>query len=565
MREFDAQQNGFVATIRGRDSATWQGIGQDVTDLLEVGEDYNFRISAKLLDVANDVTALLKLTLAIEDDSPSIRYPGAIYVEDGLSTEWQTFEGYFGPLEVTGEVSSIRLFAEGPPIGISFAVDDVMVTADLTTSSPTMAPTSPPTQPDFLVSADQNTEQVIIPQPPPADFSPNTARNDCPHLQGTFVDFHSYFGSLSNGQDITIPLDTIMLISRTVPETLGFVTIPATSTLVFGENDDGIAFDVGGIQVEGSLIAGSETCRLQTQLDITLHGNRPLGAQSEEYKGISVTGKIYPACYCKMFVLSFLMQLCRSPPGLLSLHGKRYYRTMTRLARRALPGDTMLYVQDVVNWELDQEIVLVTTAIRDSRDWHENEVFVVDRVETSNMPYPEVKSVVHLTSAVQNGHIGTFHGFHLWLERIFRRLTAFILSRLSIFSQRDRNTKPRLGCSPVSSRFRVPPMIPFLPTHNQRHVSCTITTAMQGTSLATTKSTVQRRTSRGMAAISSSTVEDGDTSKASNSFAWVRPTFSAGIRSTFINLAMVALTATGKIVASMSHSTDAFPSTVLIT
>lgn len=79
-----------------------------------------------------------------------------------------------------------------------------------------------------------------------------------------------------------------------------------------------------------------------------------------------------------------------------------------RLARRALPGDNTLYLQDTVNWEPGQEIVLVTSAMRDSRDWHENEIHLIDSVDTSSTPSSAVKSVVTLTAPVQYDHIGEF-------------------------------------------------------------------------------------------------------------------------------------------------------------
>jgi hypothetical protein len=75
------------------------------------------------------------------------------------------------------------------------------------------------------------------------------------------------------------------------------------------------------------------------------------------------------------------------------------------LARRAYPGDDYLYLQDEVNWEPGQKIVLITTAMRDSRDWHENEVFTVTSVETSDLPYTEIGAIVHLDSTIQHPHI----------------------------------------------------------------------------------------------------------------------------------------------------------------
>lgn len=76
------------------------------------------------------------------------------------------------------------------------------------------------------------------------------------------------------------------------------------------------------------------------------------------------------------------------------------------MAKRVKAGETSLYLQDEVNWEPGQEIVLVTSAVRDSRDWHENEVHVISSVSTSNTPSSQVKSVIQLTAPAQYDHIG---------------------------------------------------------------------------------------------------------------------------------------------------------------
>ena len=85
--------------------------------------------------------------------------------------------------------------------------------------------------------------------------------------------------------------------------------------------------------MDGALRAGSETCRLQSRLTITLHGSRPVDAsttaRSASEKGIHVT-------------------------GVLELHGKRYFRTWTRLAAPVVPGQTVIWLQHVVNWEPGQ-------------------------------------------------------------------------------------------------------------------------------------------------------------------------------------------------------------------
>jgi hypothetical protein len=160
-----------------------------------------------------------------------------------------------------------------------------------------------------LVGADDNTEQVTIPQPLPADLS--SSRTDCPHQDVGHIDWTTQFTSLAEGEDVTLPENTSILITESITTKLGLVTIPTSSELIFGEDANGITMDVEGMEVEGSLIAGSETCRYETPLTITLHGTRPDGitnianAKPTSYKGISVTGR-------------------------LELHGKRYYRTWTR-------------------------------------------------------------------------------------------------------------------------------------------------------------------------------------------------------------------------------------------
>ena len=76
-----------------------------------------------------------------------------------------------------------------------------------------------------------------------------------------------------------------------------------------------------------------------------------------------------------------------------------------RLAQRAYEGDSYLYLQDTVNWEVGQEIVLVTSALRDSRDWHQNEVFTIDNIQTSGISVPNVGSIIWLDGTVKHDHI----------------------------------------------------------------------------------------------------------------------------------------------------------------
>jgi T5SS/PEP-CTERM-associated repeat protein len=305
-RMYDSGRSSYVAVVTGRSSGSWQGIGLSATSILQAGEDYIVRISAKLYGSYSGIRERLQVTLAIEDDSPeTTRYEGMLYTED-LTDQWNTFESRFGPLNIVGTVTSIWLYVEGPEQGRNFAVDNFVILPDLSTASPTATPTPQATTPDYIVGSTMNTAMVTLRHPPQASFSSNNARSNCPHIGGTYVNWHSQYGGLSTGQNVTLPSNTAVLVTRSISQKLGFVTIPRTSSLIFGENSTAaINMDVKGIKVEGSLIAGSKTCRLQTKLTITLHGSRPTVSKDPVYKGIDVT-------------------------GVLSLHGKRFFRTWTR-------------------------------------------------------------------------------------------------------------------------------------------------------------------------------------------------------------------------------------------
>ena len=215
-------------------------------------------------------------------------------------------------------------------------------------------------------------------------------RSSCPHLNAGLLDWHdpaTWPGRAlpSPARNVTLPPHAHVIIRQSVTDRLGVIIIPPTSSLIIGENERGITMDIEGMDVQGALTIGSESCRMQTPVSITLHGSRPPNPvqdiPADTYKGIAVTG------------------------GRLDLHGERYYRTWTRLTTTVNTGDTKLYLQDKVNWKEGQEIVLLTTAMKDSREWHQNEVHTIARIEESVEPH--VGTVVVLASYVEHVHLAT--------------------------------------------------------------------------------------------------------------------------------------------------------------
>lgn len=229
-------------------------------------------------------------------------------------------------------------------------------------------------------------EAELVPSPPPVAA-------DCPHLAAGLLDWHSA-ATWANGRvpaagdDVTLPSASRVLLSSSAHGTLGVIDVPASSELIIGDasaSGEAITLDAHGIRVLGALRAGSPTCRLDSRVVLTLHGARPADKATRDAlpswtKGISVEG------------------------GTLELHGKLYQSTWARLAHTVAPGDEVLFLQAAVNWEAGQQVVLVTTALKDARDWHRNEVLTIRHVFAASALPEGVGAAVALTSAVAFAH-----------------------------------------------------------------------------------------------------------------------------------------------------------------
>ena len=265
------------------------------------------------------------------------------------------------------------------------------------TSPPSNPPTPNPTSPNsygsgpFVTSA-SSSELVTIPRP---QNPGSQSQINCPHLQVGLKNWHDPSTWLSSsipaaGESVTLPENSKVVINQAVLEELNVINVPSSSELIFGEDAGGaaITLDAAGMDVQGALRAGSETCVYDTELTITLHGSRPTDLDiygksptaTPSYKGISVNG------------------------GIISMHGKRHFPTWSRLAESVRIGQNYLLLQEQVNWEAGQEVLLTTTAVHDSRDWHRNEVMTIDYVVDNPIP-GVVGSAVHFTSSATYAHI----------------------------------------------------------------------------------------------------------------------------------------------------------------
>jgi len=194
----------------------------------------------------------------------------------------------------------------------------------------------------------------------PWDATANATTSNCPHHQSGLVQWNNATfwaangGAVpSHGVDVTVPAGFSMVVTAASvsPGTIyGAITIPATSALVFA--DENIDFHVRRMLVRGALSIGSESCRVYSNITVTIHGIRGDGND----KGIEATGT-------------------------LDIHGALMVPTWTRLAAPVMAGNTTIWLQTCVNWQAGQEILVTTTTFKDTRHYNRNEELLLASVE----------------------------------------------------------------------------------------------------------------------------------------------------------------------------------------
>lgn len=234
-----------------------------------------------------------------------------------------------------------------------------------------------------LITARNNSEVARLPAFPTFPDEEFTRRENCPHESSSpalklWSDPSTWPGGLvpanSSSTNVTLPANTAVLFTAaSSPLFLGFLTIPASSSLVFddsvpssssvlGDDVEELQLHTSGISVVGSgaaLVAGSETCRMvNRRLRLTFHGSRP-------------------SPYAMLSTDPAIKGLVAMDGGRIELHGALYTATWSRLASTAAVNDTWIFLQDSVNWEAGQEIAVMTTAWKEDRTYRESEVVKV--------------------------------------------------------------------------------------------------------------------------------------------------------------------------------------------
>lgn len=182
---------------------------------------------------------------------------------------------------------------------------------------------------------------------------------DCPHHKhiSSMTTFGNLVKSLStlNNANIIIPANRTILLSGSdlavmaATDVINRITVSSTASLIFNDTNMHLRVREIVVQVNGALLIGSPTCRLNSNIDVTFYGSRNTSSLSDSPTGPQTSKGI----------LSY---------GTIGVHGKLFYPTWTRLAQTATANAVTFYLQDKVNWEIGQQVVLTTTVFFDCPD-----------------------------------------------------------------------------------------------------------------------------------------------------------------------------------------------------
>lgn len=126
------------------------------------------------------------------------------------------------------------------------------------------------------------------------------------------------------------------------------------------------------------------------------------------------------------------------------MHAVEYFPTWTRLASTANIGDKTIFIQDCPNWQPGQSVVITTTELKDSRDWHRNEELVIEKVEKTTIS--STVCAVTFTTPLAYKHYG---GFEYQAE-------VGLLSR-NLLIQGDSTNSDPTDTTPLSCKYGTSP------------------------------------------------------------------------------------------------------------
>ncbi|KAM9952753.1 hypothetical protein ACTFIR_007808 [Dictyostelium discoideum] len=270
-----------------------------------------------------------------------------------------------------------------------------------------IVPSKPVVTPPNLITKDS--ELINIPKAS-VSLDPQDLLT-CPYLASDLVHWHNPSTWSNNvvpqpNENITIPAGKKVLISPcSISQTAIYqrIVIPATSELIFA--DSNLTMNVKDILVQGKFIMGTTKCRYNANINIIFHGSKTKVDTIAPFygsKGIAV-----------------------SAGGFISVHGKQYHNSWTKLSSTVWSGDRIIYVQDNINWEVGQQVLITTSQFKDELD-NQNEVLTIKSISGK---------VIEFTTPIKFYHYG---GKEYQAE-------VALLSRRIIFQGNDESDQDSFG------------------------------------------------------------------------------------------------------------------------
>lgn len=225
-------------------------------------------------------------------------------------------------------------------------------------------------------TSESTTSVATIPRPPVVSVGP---RASCPYDAPGLTAWDPAW-SVSGG-DVEIPANTRVLVrgNLDIAETVSLrrIHVPATSALVFA--DVPATIHVTDLSVDGELLLGSATCRLESAINVVFDTDEDVSSAAVRSQIVSRMG----------------LGLMVGPTGVLEVFGHLYQPTWTRLGATASPGATSVTLAETVDWRIGDKIVIATGSRFDYPYMDENEVRTITGISGNVVTFAQPLGFQH--------------------------------------------------------------------------------------------------------------------------------------------------------------------------
>ncbi|KAF2078218.1 hypothetical protein CYY_000508 [Polysphondylium violaceum] len=357
---------------------------------LKTGVAYTFDFSFLLGEVAGSYNTISNMTLYLIDrvdlsgTSQYFETPTQYKYKYSLTSSYTSTNAWVTksiPLTVTQPIGDVTMILQMNRTGQTGNVVRNYYFKDFRVTIPASTVPTP-----TLIT--KESQYITIPKPDSTVVDVQTP-STCPYLATDLVHWHdpaTWGGTVpSPSSVITLPANKKVLISPCSISTDIYqkIIIPQGSSLIFADSD--ITMNIKDILVQGQLIIGTKTCRYNANIELVFYGAKTTSDTIAQYfgsKGIAGTATSF-----------------------ISIQGKQYHNTWTRLAATVWPGDKIIYLLDAVNWEVGQQVVITTSIMEDELS-NQNEVMTIAAIQGKTVEFTTPFNFYHYGGKEYQSEVG---------------------------------------------------------------------------------------------------------------------------------------------------------------